>query len=209
MTTVDAARQNQWRVWRANWLQVRHRWCAARRQILVYRAGLASDNRDIWRAEADRVETAQLAAGLELLRLHGFGKAGPQQTPAAGAARPCVLVVDANREDRLTIRNALQAAGWDVDLAAGPSQAVRLALRHRPDVALIEVSRDMDDAMDLVLGLRCEYGEELPIVGTCDDDDRELAQALGIKHFWRKAFPIDLLIDQLSAAARATEPRDT
>ena len=210
MKNTVPSQRSEWQRQRRKWLAARCRWLERRRSYLAeFHADV-----DSLAAEA---EAAHSIAGLEMLRLTGvLVEAPPRNEPAAHdsvdgrrhrlggyAARPRVLIVDANRSDRIIMGEALTAAGWDVDLAAGAAEATRLALRQRPDVALIDLSPTVDDVVAVVIGLRCEHGLELPILAMSTGPDSGKAERLGIACLLQKPIVMRELLRQLASLARA------
>ncbi|HEX6513662.1 MAG TPA: hypothetical protein VF157_15270, partial [Chloroflexota bacterium] len=113
-----------------------------------------------------------------------------------------ILIVAADDDRRLLLRTGLAAAGWAVDLAPGPAEATRLALRQRPDVALLALSPA--DAVATVAGLRWEHGDELPIVALADAVEDEVAENLGLRYVLSSDIGMDKLHEELSKITART-----
>ena len=119
------------------------------------------------------------------------------------SVRGRALVADADREARELSAAALRRIGFDVSKAATGAQALKLALREPPVLAVLEVRLPDISGLELAARLREERSAPLSIVFTsCDRTeplDRVAGLLLGADDYLVK--PVDP--DELLARARA------
>ena len=131
-----------------------------------------------------------------------------------GGHKPTVLVVDDNADTRVVVRWMLESWGCLVVEAADGREAVEKAVRHRPDLVLMDLSMPVADGYEALRSIR---GHEdfagLPAIAvTAFDraDARDGAEAAGFDYYLSK--PIDfkrlqVLVEQLTRPGRAESPR--
>src|SRR5206468_2417696 len=107
--------------------------------------------------------------------------------PAAGGAgqRRRVLVVEDNADIRETLRMMLGLWGHEVLLAATGNEGLTIALRERPDVALIDIGLPGMSGYEVALEIRARTREEpsrmrmVAMTGYGQPSDRERAASAG------------------------------
>lgn len=89
-------------------------------------------------------------------------------------------------------------------------QAIDLALRHKPDVLLIDVRMGEADGLEAVESLRTKLPQLRTVVFSTYDNPTymALAAALGVADYVLKGTPRATLIDSLQRAARREPPAD-
>lgn len=79
-----------------------------------------------------------------------------RQARPAGRERPLVLAVDDSATAREALGEALRAAGYEVSLAAGGEEGLRLAADLRPDALVLDQQMPGLDGMELLRRLRAD-----------------------------------------------------
>ena len=82
-----------------------------------------------------------------------------------------VLVVDDDAAARVLMRAALVKAGFEVRLASGGEEALRVFREHPTDMVMLDVDMPDLDGHAVCARLRAEVGEQLPIVMVTGMDD--------------------------------------
>ena len=125
------------------------------------------------------------------------------------SAAPLVLIVDDEPDIRLLARLCLRGAGYRA-ADAGPEDALALAAREPPAVALLDVLMPNPDGPALLRALRAAHDAALPVVFVTALDRVEVAARMGGEGGWDylpKPFTADEL---LAAVARhLSRPTDT
>jgi CheY-like chemotaxis protein len=86
-----------------------------------------------------------------------------------------LLVVDDNPDGAETIATALNVLGFDVRTAHDGAEALSVAARFRPEVALVDIGLPVMDGYELAGRLRQELGPGVALValtGFADERDR-------------------------------------
>lgn len=108
--------------------------------------------------------------------------------PPHAGSRPRVLVVDDSRGARQVVGGALTLAGFEVDLAGSPTEALSALAGQRYDAILLDYVLPTMDGATLVRKVRA-MGITAPIVmmsGLATERDRERALAAGADDFFDK-----------------------
>jgi pilus assembly protein CpaE len=86
-----------------------------------------------------------------------------------------ILVVDSDPTVQRALGNALAQAGFEVSVAADPSEALRLAKADKPELALVAASLAGTDGIGVVSKLRADEapGAHLPIIVLLADQDAD------------------------------------
>jgi two-component system, cell cycle response regulator DivK len=84
---------------------------------------------------------------------------------AQPADAPLVLIVDDNEKNRKLARDVLRAAGFRTLEAARGDEAIAVAVKHQPDVILLDLRLPDMHGTDVALGLRSGAGTaRIPVV---------------------------------------------
>jgi CheY-like chemotaxis protein len=133
----------------------------------------------------------------------------PAET-APVAARGIVLVED-NDDSRLMLGELLRLSGHDVREAADGVQGVELILRHRPDIALVDIGLPGLDGYQVAEKVRAEpIANSIVLValtGYGQPEDRRRALAAGFDaHLVKPVKPQDLarVLGDIDATSAAT-----
>lgn len=79
--------------------------------------------------------------------------------------RPLVLVADDDEDIRMLVRFRLERSGYDVVSARDGAEALELAVRHRPDLAVLDLMMPKVDGYEVTRRLRdLEVTRRMPIV---------------------------------------------
>jgi len=119
-----------------------------------------------------------------------------------------VLVVDDEIGIRTLIEAILEEGGWQAVLAGTPSQALRLAERDQPDMAILDYMLPEMDGIELGRQLRARFGPTFPLIFISAMDmpaarTAELSSFL----FISKPFDIGSVIEAVEAALAPVQPR--
>jgi CheY-like chemotaxis protein len=117
-----------------------------------------------------------------------------------------VLVVDDNRDALDTLVAALRHGGFAVIAASTPQQAIELAGRAAPQVAVLDIGLPDMNGFDLARALRERCGGSLlrviAVTGYGRQQDVAAAQAAGFDRFFVKPVDVALLIDAVNQPLR-------
>jgi two-component system, OmpR family, KDP operon response regulator KdpE len=116
-----------------------------------------------------------------------------------------ILVIDGEAPIRRTLDINLRAGGYDVWLARTGHQALALAARHHPDVALLDLGLPDISGMDVIRGLR--GWTSLPIIvlsAYSAETDKVDALDAGANDYVSKPFGMAELMARVRVALRAT-----
>jgi len=133
----------------------------------------------------------------------------PQPQSAAPDAAPCrVLVADDLRDAAESLAQLLQALGHEVHLAFDGAQALALAERHRPDVALLDLGMPVQDGLETCRRIRAQpWGRTMLLIaqtGWGQPQDRQRTREAGFDHHLVKPVDLGVLIDLLARARPGT-----
>jgi two-component system NtrC family sensor kinase len=126
---------------------------------------------------------------------------------SAPIARASVLVIDDSPTFREALRDALEAAGYSVVLAATGEEGLRLAASNRPAAVLVDGILPGLDGAGVIRKIRLDAAlRDTPcILFTSTDDKSTEFRALdaGADAFVRKEDDLDLILARLAAVLRA------
>jgi signal transduction histidine kinase len=137
----------------------------------------------------------------------------PTSSPAAeSATQPPVrlqigrvMVVDDNRDALDMLLTALKASGLDAFGASTSQEALDLAGRLRPQIAVLDIGLPDMDGFQLARALRLRNGGAalrlIALTGYGRDQDRAAARAAGFDAFFAKPVEIEALIGALQQAS--------
>ena len=115
--------------------------------------------------------------------------------PGSPPSRP-ILVIDDDPGIRLTIRWALEDAGFEVETAADGTEALEQVQRLRPALVVLDLRLPGMDGQTVAARLRADHGEPLPILlVTAEDRAAAIARRVGAYAFVAKPFDLDDLVE--------------
>jgi CheY-like chemotaxis protein len=128
-----------------------------------------------------------------------------KRKPAPGARRLRVLVVEDNPDGREMLCLLLQMVGYDVAVARDGVEAVEVALRERPQAAVIDIGLPRLDGYQVAQRLRAALGANVFLIshtshGRPEDRQRALQAGFDV-HLVKPVDPRELF-DWLDRAAR-------
>lgn len=111
-----------------------------------------------------------------------------------------ILIVDDDPEISESTRLALEALGYEVEVARDGSTGLALAERRRPDLMILDMMMPKRSGFLVLETLR--QIDDFPtriIMITANEGNRhkEYAEKLGVDAYIRKPFPMDELIDAI------------
>jgi CheY-like chemotaxis protein len=128
----------------------------------------------------------------------------PREEPILSFEGPRILVVDDSQTVRALSASALEAAGYDVDLAADGLEALQLLHKERYDLLLTDVEMPRLDGLGLLERLRAEPRlSRLPVViltSRPGDVARGRASELGVRALLQKPVTATRLVREVTAA---------
>lgn len=120
---------------------------------------------------------------------------------------PLILVVDDSPIQRKICAGALQANGYNVIVGENGRQAIELALHHKPDLILMDISMPEMDGLSAVRELRAYPAmANVPIfalTGAVDADELEQARQAGYSDSIDKSSDRALILDRVRRALSA------
>lgn len=107
-----------------------------------------------------------------------------------------ILVVDDNRDNAESLAMLLEMLGHHVSIAHDGEQAIAMALREPPEVALLEIGLPRLDGHAVCRRLRQTFGGAVTIIaqtGWGQEEDRARTRAAGFDHHLVKPIPLEAL----------------
>ncbi|GID29003.1 response regulator [Paractinoplanes brasiliensis] len=116
-----------------------------------------------------------------------------------------ILVVDDDPQILRTLRINLRARGYDVDIAADGTTALRLATARHPDLLLLDLGLPDTDGVDVITNLRTWATTPIIVLsGRSGSTDKVEALDAGADDYVTKPFGIEELLARIRAATRRT-----
>ncbi|HEY6797826.1 MAG TPA: response regulator [Kineosporiaceae bacterium] len=120
-----------------------------------------------------------------------------------------ILVVDDEPQLLRALRINLRARGYEVDVAAGGSDALRAASAHPPDLVVLDLGLPDLDGVEVIHGLR--GWTDVPIIvlsGRSGSADKVQALDAGADDYVTKPFGMEELLARMRAITRRIGPGD-
>jgi two-component system KDP operon response regulator KdpE len=118
-----------------------------------------------------------------------------------------ILVVDDEPQLLRALRINLRARGYDVDVAPGGADALRLAAAHPPDLVVLDLGLPDMDGVDVIHGLRGWTNTPIIVLsGRSGSADKVEALDAGADDYVTKPFGVDELLARIRAATRRVVP---
>jgi DNA-binding response OmpR family regulator len=106
--------------------------------------------------------------------------------------RPLVLVADDDEDIRMLVTFRLERSGYEVLAASDGEEALELAVRHRPELAVLDLMMPKLDGYQLTRRLReLEETRRIPVIlltARAQDDDVARGFEAGADDYIRKPF---------------------
>ena len=121
--------------------------------------------------------------------------------PAAPPGKGRVLVVDDDRLVLATVTQGLADAGYDVIDADNGDDAILLARRHRPELALLDIRMPGMTGFDVAETLRDKYGIPFMFLSAfADEQTLATVKALGALAYLVKPLEVGQIVPAVEAA---------
>lgn len=123
--------------------------------------------------------------------------------------RRLVLVVDDDPAVRSMIREALLTEGLEVEVASDGREAIARALRHRPDLVVLDLTLPFLDGEEVAQRLCAVYGAgSVPIlvISATDWGLAEKARRAGAFAYLHKPFELEDLLDTVARGMSRRRP---
>jgi two-component system KDP operon response regulator KdpE len=118
-----------------------------------------------------------------------------------------ILVVDDEPQILRALRINLRARGYDVDVAADGTTALRTAADRPPELVVLDLGLPDLDGIDVIRGLRGWTAVPIIILsGRAGSSDKVAALDAGADDYVTKPFGIDELLARIRAVTRRTIP---
>ncbi len=117
-----------------------------------------------------------------------------------------MLIVDDNRDAALLLHDLLQSQGYEVRVAFDGADAVGVARRFRPDIAVLDIGLPVMDGYELAGRLREALGTGVRLVALTgygqQSDQRRAAEAGFDRHLVKPVDPatIGRVLEEVGAA---------
>jgi CheY-like chemotaxis protein len=122
----------------------------------------------------------------------------PAAPPAPEGAHQRVLLVDDNNDVAEVMGEVLSAADYDVAVAHDGAEALRLAERFRPDIAVLDLGLPVMDGYELARrlhdGPRGDHIRLVAVTGYGQPQDRARSEAAGFEEHLVKPVDVDVLL---------------
>jgi CheY-like chemotaxis protein len=132
--------------------------------------------------------------------------AGTRDSSAAVGRR--VLVVDDMRDSADSLALAVQALGYEVEVAYGGAAALRRVEAARPDIVLLDLGMPEVDGYEVCRRIRAApWGHDILLIaqtGWGNANDRELTRQAGFDHHLVKPVELGALASLLESASPAS-----
>jgi DNA-binding NarL/FixJ family response regulator len=142
------------------------------------------------------------------------GDAAPPAAPdldALPASSVRAIVIDAHAPSRIGLAALLEEQPWIEDclLASGSEESVALTRRHRPDVAILDISQTGPFAGSVTAMIRDAHpGIQILLSSRCRTSPGAPPASLGAVGFLPAGIGAEEVIDQVRAAVLGGEPVD-
>ena len=124
-----------------------------------------------------------------------------------------ILVIDDEADLRELVRYNLEKEGFDVIVAADGASGLEIALRHRPDLVVLDLMMPVMDGLEVCKRLRSDdRGKRIPLLiltAKATEVDRILGLELGADDYVTKPFSPRELVARVKAILRRARPQDT
>lgn len=122
------------------------------------------------------------------------------------SARTIVLIED-DREISSTIQNVLEGAGYDVHAAQNGIEGRRLIEEQQPDLVITDMMMPKMGGFPVLEFLNALPKRPQVIMITANEGGRHKAYAemLGVAHYLRKPFAMDVMLDAVQNALEAAD----
>ncbi|MEV6692731.1 response regulator [Micromonospora sp. NPDC051196] len=121
-----------------------------------------------------------------------------------------ILVVDDEPQILRALGINLRARGYDVQVAATGTDALKAAARHPPDLVVLDLGLPDLDGVDVIRGLRGWTGVPIIVLsGRAGSDDKVTALDAGADDYVTKPFGVDELLARIRAVTRRHTTSDT
>jgi DNA-binding response OmpR family regulator len=122
------------------------------------------------------------------------------------AAKGKILVVDDDRLVLATVTHGLSQAGYEVIDADNGDDAILLARRHRPDLALLDIRMEGKSGFDVAEYLRkVGHTPFMFLSAFSDDETAAKVKALGALAYLVKPLEVDQIVPAVDAAFRRAQ----
>ena len=121
-----------------------------------------------------------------------------------------ILVVDDEPQILRALGINLRARGYDVQVAATGTDALKAAARHPPDLVVLDLGLPDLDGVEVIRGLRGWTGVPIIVLsGRAGSDDKVTALDAGADDYVTKPFGVDELLARIRAVTRRHTTSDT
>jgi len=114
-----------------------------------------------------------------------------------------ILIVDDDPQILRALRINLRARGYDVELAADGTAALKTAASYRPDLIVLDLGLPDMDGVEVIRGMRgWSDGPIIVLSGRAGSQDKVEALDAGADDYVTKPFGVDELLARIRAATR-------
>ena len=113
-----------------------------------------------------------------------------------------ILVIDDDATITKMVETRLKANGYDASSTNDAAVGLELALKHVPDLIILDVMMPIINGYNLCTLLRSEKkSKNIPIIlltSRSDDQDKEIGKSVGANAYMTKPFKMDELLVKIS-----------
>ncbi len=128
-------------------------------------------------------------------------------TPAAGAEKPGVLVIDDDAEVRNLMQRVLEKEGYAMHLTASGQDALALAKQVKPCLVFLDIMMPGVDGWTVLAALKNDpETRDTPVIVVTSVDNKPMALALGATDYVAKPFDREKILELSHQYAPITTP---
>jgi len=117
-----------------------------------------------------------------------------------------VLIIEDDRSLAEVVSYNLRQAGYDVEVAHDGQDGINKALKHSPDVILLDLMLPVIDGLDVCRRLRADAATEnariIMLTAKAEESDQLIGFSLGADDYVTKPFSVKVLLERVKALCR-------
>jgi len=123
-----------------------------------------------------------------------------------GSTKPVILVIEDDAQIRRVLSTSLEAYGFELHSAENGMQGKALAVRHQPDLIILDLGLPDIDGLNLIRDLRTRSSQEILVLSARGSEDVKVrALDLGADDYLTKPFGVFELMARVKVALRRNQ----